>query len=159
MFNHIFLFQPGCWIGEGKIQLNGFDEQMVFFTRWKMLHVDLDYVEFEASQEVQIAGHTDMMFNHFRFSGFDQKKFEVVLENQTWGEVKGVGVVDDRFIGWEFRHTDLGFEGYEYYQLQEDDTYAMKAEYVSKDDLRTLIEGKIWKQLAKTKEEVQEKSG
>ncbi|NBO24245.1 MAG: hypothetical protein EBU93_03295 [Chlamydiae bacterium] len=157
MFNHLFLFQPGCWIGEGKIQLNGFDDQLVFFTRWKTLHIDPDFREFEASQEVQIAGHTDMMFNHFLFTQFNQKKFEVILENQTWGEVKGVGMVDDKFIGWEFRDTELGFEGYEYYELQDDATYTMKAEYVSKDELRTLIEGKIWKQLAKTKSEMQEK--
>jgi len=158
MFNHLFLFQPGCWIGEGKIQLNAFEDQLVFFTRWKSLHVDTEFREFEASQEVQIAGHADMMFNHFLFTQFHQKKFEVVLENQTWGEVKGIGMVDEKFIEWEFRDTELGFEGYEYYELLDDGTYVMKAEYVSKDELRTVIEGKIWKQLAKTKSEMQEKS-
>ena len=158
MFNHLFLFQPGCWIGEGKIQLNAFEDQLTFFTRWRTLHIDPEYREFEASQEVQIAGHADMMFNHFLFTQFDNKKFEVVLENQTWGEVKGVGMVDDKFIGWEFRDTELGFEGYEYYELQDDSTYIMKAEYVSKDELRTTIEGKIWKQHAKTQSEMHEKS-
>jgi hypothetical protein len=158
MYNHLFLFKPGCWIGEGKIQLNAFEEQLTFFTRWKTIHIDADYREFESSQEVQIAGHSDLMFNHFLFTQFESKKFEVILENQTWGEVKGVGMVDDRFIGWEFRDTDLGFEGYEYYELKDDETYVMKAEFVSKDQLRTTIEGKIWKQLAKTESKVEEKS-
>ena len=158
MFNHLFLFQPGCWIGEGKIQLNAADDKMQFYTRWKTLFVDPDFQEFDATQEVQIVGHPDIMFNQFTFTQFDQKKFDVLLENQTWGQVQGVGQVDDKFIGWEFRHTGLGFEGYEYYELQEDGSYKMKAEYVSKDELRTTIEGKIWKQFAGTKSEMQEKS-
>lgn len=157
MTQHLFLFQPGCWIGEGKIQLNAFDEELIFFTRWKTLHLDRDFKQFEASQEVQIAGHSDLMFNQFWFNEFHAKRFEVTLENQTWGEVKGIGMLDDRFIGWEFRDLELGFEGYEYYELQEDDTYLMRAEFVSKDQLRTQIEGKIWKQLVKKENQIEEK--
>lgn len=156
MSNHLFIFSPGCWIGEGNIQLNALEEKLIFFMRWKSVVVDHDLMEFEATQEVQIAGHTDVMYNHFLFSNFDKGHFDVVLENQAWGEVIGEGMVDDQFIGWEFRRNTLGFEGYEFYELQEDSTYITKAEFVTQEDLRTQIEGKIWKQVAPSKTEIQE---
>lgn len=118
--------------------------------------IDHELMEFEATQEIQIAGHTDVMYNHFLFTNFDKKHFDVVLENQAWGEVSGRGMVDDRFIGWEFRKNDLGFEGYEFYELQDDETYHIKAEFITQEDLRTTIEGKIWKQLAPSKTEMKE---
>ena len=157
MANHLFLFNPGCWIGEGKIELSALADKMVYFMRWRSLVVDPDFKEFEATQEVQIAGHTDVMYNHFLLSNFDKGRFDLILDNQAWGEVCGHGMVDERFIGWEFKSNDLGFEGYEFYELQDDETYIMRAEFVTKDDLRTHIDGKIWKQLAPSKSEAKEK--
>ena len=153
MDQHLFLFNPGCWIGEGKIELNALSDKLIYFMRWKALVVDPELNEFEATQEIQIAGHTDVMYNHFLFTNFDRDGFDVVLENQAWGEVIGRGQVDQKFIGWEFRKNDLGFEGFEFYELQEDGTYHTKAEFVTKEDLRTQIEGKIWKQMAPEKQE------
>lgn len=157
MYDHLFIFNPGCWIGEGNINLNALSDKLIYFMRWRSVVVDLELTEFEATQEIQIAGHTDVMYNHFLFTNFDRKEFDVVLENQAWGEVTGRGMVDDHFIGWEFRKNDLGFEGFEFYELQEDDTYQIKAEFITQEDLRTNIEGKIWKQLAPSATEVQEK--
>ena len=39
---------------------------------------------------------------------------------------------------------DLGFEGFEFYEKQKDDSYLMRAEYSTTDQYRTLIIGKIW---------------
>lgn len=156
MFNHPFLFDSGCWIGEGQIELNALADKMIYFMRWRATVVDLELQEYESSQEIQIAGHTDIMYNQFLFTNFNRNHFDVVLENQAWGEVDGRGMVDDRFIGWEFRSNDLGFEGYEFYEMQEDGTYIVKAEFVTKEDLRTHIDGKIWKQMVPSKSEIKE---
>jgi hypothetical protein len=47
-------------------------------------------------------------------------------------------------IAWEFRENDLNFEGFETYHLQEDGSYTMHAEYVTSDQFRTQIDGKLW---------------
>jgi len=150
MLTHKFLFNTGCWIGEGKISLTDIEENLVFFTRWRSNHPDPDFIEFDSSQEIQIAGHSDIMYNQFFFTGFDKKHFEVEIENEAFGRVYGEGLVDDNFIGWEFRDNAVGFDGYEYYELQDDGTYKMRAEYATGEDFKTSIDGKIWKQLAKT---------
>lgn len=146
MFGHSFIFKPGSWIGEGVIELSNVEEKLVFYTRWRSIPVDPDLIEFDSTQEIQISGQSDIMLNQYMFSSFDNKKFEVELENQAWGKVFGEGMMDDGFIGWEFRNNDLGFEGYEYYQLQDNGVYEMKGEYASQDEFRTLITGRIWKQ-------------
>jgi hypothetical protein len=146
MFGHKFLFSSGNWIGEGSIQLSNVEEKLVFYTRWRSASADPDILELDSTQEIQVAGHTDIMLNQYLFSSFEGKRFEVELENQAWGKVFGEGMVEEGFIGWEFRNNDLGFEGYEYYQLQSDGSYEMKAEYAKGDEFRTLIQGKVWKQ-------------
>lgn len=147
MFGHNFLFKPGNWIGEGSIELSNVEEKLVFYTRWRSLSADPDLMEIDSTQEIQVSGQSDIMLNQYLLSTFDTKRFDVELENQAWGKVYGEGMVDDGFIGWEFRNNDLGLEGYEYYQLQDDGSYEMKAEYASQDDFRTQITGRIWKQL------------
>ncbi len=62
------------------------------------------------------------------------------------GKVQGEGVISDKVIAWEFRMSDIGFEGIEIYEKQEDNTYSMHAEYATNDQFRTLIQGKVWKQ-------------
>jgi hypothetical protein len=146
MYNHHFLFTPGPWLGEGVIRLSNIEEELKFFTRWKTSPFDPQIWELDSLQEIQIAGHSDIMLNQYLFSALEGKRFEVELENQAWGRVFGEGMIDQGFVGWEFRDNDIGFEGYEFYQLQDDGTYLMKAEYVSGEDYRTTIEGKIWKQ-------------
>ena len=51
-------------------------------------------------------------------------------------------------IAWEFRVPEIGFEGFETYEKQPDDTYLMHAEYATDDQLRTVIKGKIWQKIA-----------
>jgi hypothetical protein len=49
-------------------------------------------------------------------------------------------------IAWEFRNSEMDFEGYETYSLQPDGSYLMKGEYVTSDQFRTQIEARIWLQ-------------
>ena len=52
MIKHDFIFSPGKWLGEGKIQLNMVDEDLVFFTRWKV--EEETNGEIECVQEIQV---------------------------------------------------------------------------------------------------------
>ena len=99
-------------------------------------------------QEVQITGIPDVMHNQFSFYDFVEDRFSVTLENATIGKVLGSGICRPKLIAWEFRNNDIGFEGFEMYELLEDGSYFMHAEYVSQEDFRSAIQGKIWKKSA-----------
>jgi hypothetical protein len=73
--------------------------------------------------------------------------FLITLENVLLGSVNGKGLVDEKMIAWEFREdgSGTGFEGYEVYELQNDGTYIMRAEYSTDDQMRTIVQGNIWK--------------
>jgi hypothetical protein len=77
--------------------------------------------------------------------------FAIELENQALGKIVGGGVINDKVIGWEFRMPELGFEGFEFYERQEDDSYLMHAEYTTSDQFRTLIKGRVWQPIKPSK--------
>lgn len=153
---HSFIFAPSSWIGEGKIQLNMVDEQLDFETRWTVADRD-PTGKIECVQEIQVKGLSDVMHNQFSFFDLTPNSFTVELENPALGVVTGQGVINEKVIGWEFRVPDLGFEGFEFYEKQEDGSYLMRAEYATTDQFRTLIRGKVHLQPAK--EEVPEAEG
>lgn len=129
------------WNGEGNIRLNMVDEELVFYTRWNFLKTN---GKIEGIQEIQVKGLSDIMLNQFTFSNFVQGKFIIELENQALGKITGTGLSSDKVIAWEFRIPELGFEGFEFYELDVDGTYKMRAEYATRDQFRTLIQGKVW---------------
>jgi len=138
------MFSPGKWLGEGKICLNMVEEELVFFTRWTIGPQEDGFIECE--QEIRVKGLSDIMTNHFRISSIHPASFAVFMENHAIGKVEGAGIVNESLLGWEFRVKELGFEGFEYYEKQADDSYLMQAEFATVDQLRTVIRGRIWKQ-------------
>ncbi len=142
--NHPFIFQPGTWLGEGKVKLSISDEELRFFTRWNVKK-EKKASKIPGLQEIEIKGIPDKMCNHFSFYNFGDQDFKIKLENQNVGEVIGEGIIRKDTIAWEFRLNDIGFEGFEFYKLQDDGRYFMHAEYSTQDDFRTVIQGKIWK--------------
>lgn len=154
MTKHEFIFAPVSWLGEGKIQLNMVEEDLGFVTRWNMEEKE-PTGKFEWVQEIQVKGLSDVMHNQFTFFDITPSSFVVELENPALGKVTGAGIINDKVIGWEFRIPDLGFEGFEFYERQDDGMYLMRAEYATADQYRTLIRGKVWQQ-AKTAKEKEE---
>ncbi len=73
-------------------------------------------------------------------------EFAIELENQALGKVTGKGLVNDKVIAWEFRIVEIGFEGFELYEKQDEKNYLMRAEYATSDQFRTLIQGRVWQQ-------------
>ena len=143
MTTHLFMFKPGLWLGEGKIVLNMVEEELKFYTKWNIQHRDFNN-KIAGVQEIQINGITESMRNELVFFDFQEGAFSVEMENLNIGKVQGQGIYDENLIAWEFRSNSMNFEGYETYYLQEDNKYKMHAEYVTSDQFRTLIDGKIW---------------
>jgi hypothetical protein len=140
---HTFLFDSKPWIGEGVISLNMVEEDLNFFTKWSVIEADFAG-KIQSVQEIQISGISENMRNELTFFDFTDSKFSVEMENLNIGRVVGSGVFNDKMIAWEFRENDLNFEGFETYHLQEDGSYTMHAEYVTSDQFRTQIDGKLW---------------
>lgn len=146
---HAFLLVPGLWIGQGKIQLNMVAEELTFFTRWNVGLPD-SKGRIESLQEIQVKGLSDIMHNQFALYNFSSGEFVIDLENQALGKIIGKGIINDKVIAWEFRIQEMGFDGFEFYEKVDEKNYLMRAEYATSDQFRTLIEGKIWQQEAKT---------
>lgn len=144
MFNHPFILAPAAWLGEGNIQLNMVEEELGFFTRWNASHKDSSG-KIECIQEIQVKGLSDIMMNQFSFYDVSPTTFAIALENQALGKVVGTGIISEKVIAWEFRVAELGFEGFEMYEKQNDDLYLMRAEYATTDQFRTIIQGKVWR--------------
>ncbi|MBS0620649.1 MAG: hypothetical protein JSS61_04225 [Verrucomicrobia bacterium] len=140
---HPFLLKPGAWIGQGNIQLNMVAEELAFFTRWTIGVPDSEG-KIECLQEIQIKGLSDVMHNKFTIYNHVNGEFAIDLENEALGRIVGKGLISDKVIAWEFRAEDIGFEGFELYEIQDPSTYQMRAEYATSDQYRTLIQGKVW---------------
>ncbi len=140
---HTFLFNPQEWIGDGTITFNEFGHELKFYTRWKVSEYAPTVIT--CTQEIEVEGLIDKTSNKFILSEISPNAFTIALENESLGRVEGKGVIDDKTIAWEFRNKELGFEGFEVYELQEDGNYQTRGEYISVDQLRTIIGGKVWK--------------
>lgn len=145
MVKHAFLHTPGYWVGEGKISLNMVEEQLLFVMNWNISSRDFSG-KIEGVQDIKIQGLSDQMRNEMSFYDFHNDKFSVDMENENVGRVVGTGVFDEKVIAWEFRDNDMSFEGFETYHIQSDGSYLMQAEYITNEQLRTQIEGRIWHQ-------------
>lgn len=143
MHNHIFIFQPGTWIGEGKIAFSASPESVRFYTKWAIDTENNGTVS--AEQQVEMQGSEPNTKTQFSISDITPSSFVIELDNETLGKVTGTGVIDQKTIAWEFRANGEGLEGFEVYELQENGDYMLHAEYASADQFRTIIDGRIWK--------------
>lgn len=139
---HQFIFEPGIWIGEGRMIFTSSPEPIRFFTKWVI--APLDNQAIVCHQVVEMQGIEEHVKNNFRFCNMKGTQFEVQLENDLFGKLEGKGVVDQKTIAWEFRGT-AEFEGFEVYELEETGDYMMHAEYASPDQYRTIVDARIWK--------------
>jgi hypothetical protein len=145
MTQHQFLLTPATWLGQGKIQLNMVAEELGFVTRWVIGKADSDG-RIECVQEIQVKGLSEVMHNQFLIHNLTGGEFSIDLENQALGRITGKGLISEKLIAWEFRIKDIGFEGFEFYEKQDDKSYLMRAEYSTEDHFRTLIQGTLWQQ-------------
>lgn len=144
---HQFIFTPGIWIGEGRIIFSSSPESIRFYTRWTVDPLAHDIIV--ARQIVEIQGAGENVVNTFTLSSISPDKFNIQLENELVGKIKGTGLLTPSSIAWEFRGHD-SFEGFEIARLEENGDYMVHAEYASLDSHRTTIDGRVWKKTTKS---------
>lgn len=140
---HRFILSPGVWEGEGKITFSMAEDVLKFSMQWTILPMEDEKIYFH--QQIHIDGFADEMRNSFCISALTASSFDITLENSIVGKVEGKGVINPEVIAWEFRRKDQEFEGYEIYELQENGSYKMRAEFTAGDGLRTHVQGFIEK--------------
>lgn len=139
---HSFIFEPGQWIGEGRITFSVSPEHLRFYTRWLIEKPEGGAIH--CQQEVEMEGREENVFNNFVFSKVLEDGFAVELTSNLLGTLQGKGIFGPKTIAWEFRgYPD--FEGFEVYELQENGDYMLHAEYVTSDQFRTIVDGRVWK--------------
>lgn len=142
MGNFDFIFKPGLWVGEGKVTFSASPETVRFYTKWT-IEKEKDK-QIVCQQHVEMEGGDSNVYNTFIFSNLLPTSFSVELVNELLGSVQGKGLIDGKTIAWEFRgHPE--FEGFEVYEMQDSGDYMLHAEYSSIDQIRTIIDGRIWK--------------
>ncbi len=149
---HPFIFEEGFWLGEGKATISERKKKLPFYTSWEVRKADKSG-KIICIQKIQITELSEMMCNHFAFYHVTQKSFHIQLNNQSIGKVIGNGLLSPKMIGWEFRLKKFRFEGFEFYEKTSDpEIYLLHAEYVTSQDFRTVLHGKMWKKEEKIKE-------
>jgi len=141
MAHHTFIFNPGCWLGEGLITIQGATEQIRFFTKWGIARTASGGLS--ATQTVELEAVEEHVVTSYNFEDIQEKSFAVLLESDAIGRVIGQGIIEPNTIAWEF-HSPL-LEGFELYERLANGDYRLHAEYSSTSHYRTVIEGKIWK--------------
>lgn len=146
MVIHDFIFKPGLWVGQGKVTFSASPETVRFYTKWTIEEKNAGMIA--CRQHVEMEGGESNVYNTFTFFDINPSSFIVELNNELLGLIRGKGVIDDKTIAWELRgHPE--FEGFEVYELQENGDFMLHAEYCSMDQIRTIIDGRIWKKVLK----------
>lgn len=140
--NHVFLTQSANWLGEGEVTLNLVEEPMKFYSRWSVT-VGANK-EVECLQQIEIVGMADHVHNLFSFNFSKGDEIYVQMENNAIGRVKAKGLCDDKVVAWEYENPLGGFGGYELYKKEDDNTYLFRCEFLTKEQLRSHIQGKMW---------------
>lgn len=142
MSHHEFIFSPGQWIGEGRVTFSASPEHLRFYTKWSISKNEIGKVQCE--QRVEMQGSEDPLTNKFVMSSITPESFSIQLTNDLLGSVNGKGLIDQKTIAWEFHGLD-DFEGFEVYELQDNGDYMFHAEYLSTEQFRTVVDGRIWR--------------
>lgn len=141
MTSHLFLFSSSLWIGQGRLLLPSF-QNLPFYTKWEVEAINDQSISWR--QYVVMTTLGSQIENKIVISNIAPNSFTIALENELFGSSQGIGIIDKEKIAWEF-HAPSELEGFEVYQLQENGDYKVHAEYLSKDHVRTIIDGLIWK--------------
>ena len=141
--HELFFGEPGTWLGQGVISFTMTQDQLKFYARWTITEIDVN--DIYCTQEIEIDGMSEKMKNSLHIYEIADEKFAIELENSLWGTVKGTGIISPKSVAWEFRRQGEGFEGLEIYERSSAGQYLLKADYLSPDMYRTMIEGELWK--------------
>jgi hypothetical protein len=139
------LFFGGCytWLCQGKIKINVVQDELSFCARWVVSKSEES--EVICTQEIEVEGMEDKIENKLHITNIKDGKFDIVVQNDIWGEATGTGRIYPEKIAWEVRKHGPGFEGLEIYSLAEDGKYTIRSDFMTPNEYRSHIEGAIWK--------------
>lgn len=140
--NGSFILTPGEWLGEGMIAFNTSPDRLRFFTKWTVA-LGEDPETMLLHQQVEMAGAEEKIHNRFVIRMQTMDKFAISLQNELLGTIYGTGFLAPSKVAWEFRGHP-SFEGFEVYEEVEGGGYQFHAEYLSPDQMRSMIDGRIW---------------
>ncbi|MGA8165006.1 MAG: hypothetical protein WB791_08300 [Waddliaceae bacterium] len=139
---HLFIFHPGRWSGEGTVSFHSSPEEMFFATEWSIDPKNGEGIS--CRQKVKMEGVEQELKNDFYFYDLTDDRFSLTLTSPYLEKVIGTGLIDDQRIAWEFHQEGGGtLEGFEVYEIQDDGSYHIHAEYSTPDQFRTIINGRI----------------
>lgn len=141
MEDHLFVFTPGVWLGEGTIKFSYSQESFFYFTKWIVEEERKGVIN--CRQIVEVSSLAHQIENRFCIRQMQGAGFEIGLSNEFLSNVLGSGVVKKHQISWQFAHTDI-LEGKEEYSKLAEDRYLMHASYCAQNTFSTLVDGKIW---------------
>jgi hypothetical protein len=143
MVNHHFLFQPGIWYAEGKVKVVSLDKELKFYAKWIIEEKKSEKIL--ARQLVELDEGKEKIVNQFLFFDLSGVNFNVALTNEQYGRVVGKGIIGADAIAWEFHGKEMPFEGFEIYQLFENEQYKVRSEFSSEGEPHTIINSNLWK--------------
>ncbi|MBB64242.1 MAG: hypothetical protein CMO81_04190 [Waddliaceae bacterium] len=144
---HTFLLEPGVWQGNGTLLFKGTPEKWPIFIRWE-IHKGAPLL-IDALLTIDISSLSTV--HHYRYKiipGEDEKKFQIRLQNEVIGNLEGKGIIDQKYIAWDFHDPKLPYEGLERYLLLENGGYRIASEFCSTDQTRLQITGEIHQKTA-----------
>jgi hypothetical protein len=139
---HAFIFEPGRWIGQGKITFSKSNDLIHFYTSWQI--EPLEEGKIHCRQTVEMVEIEQVVINDYIIDFIQDNHFRIVREKEEAQVIAGKGVVDESSIAWEFREGD-DVKGFEVYELVEQGDYMFHAEFLSIELFRTIVDGRIWK--------------
>lgn len=142
---HSFIFKPGLWRGSGILTFSMAEDKLDFETTWRVLAQEDEKIYFH--QTVDVKEFPEAMSNHFYIDEIKENSFAIHLENDLIGKAHGKGVISPTLIAWEFREKGQEFEGFEIYELQEDGSYSVRAEFSAGEGFRTYVQARIEKEI------------
>jgi len=134
----LFIFEPGVWLGEGKVSFSTSQEIVFFRTKWTIYESGL------LEQRIETVDASEPSMNSFFISDREDNTFKISMENASLEKVYGTGGIEDNRVFWEFPLQN-DFQGFEIYARINPEEYSFHAEYKLGDLVHTEIHGKLWK--------------
>lgn len=140
MTQHHFLLSKGIWLGMGKMEFSISPDTVIIYMKWNFTPMEDRLIIVE--QQIGHQGRDDLLLNQYRFVLTSDTTFDIELKHE--GQIiKGNGHINGSQIFWEFV-DDKNFIGFETYTLQDNGEYSLHAEYISGEELRTVVNGRVW---------------
>lgn len=152
-FDHSFIFEPGIWLGQGKVRIQQSSDFVNVYMKWDFSPAD-EKGGIACKQYVEREGVKDILCNALYFLPMTPVIFSVELTQDGAEKSSGFGFINAERIAWEYlkkaeetKEIETFLEGHESYILQQNGEYLCQAEFSSGKEYTTHLEGVLWKRM------------